>query len=367
MRPELAKMLVCPLCLSKLGLEVSSRQAEEILAGTLRCGTCSQDYPIRGGIPRFAAGAGYTSSFSFEWRHWRRTQFDTESRKTSQSTFEASTGWRPENLDGKLVLDAGCGAGRHMDLVARAGSQVVGVDLSQAIEVAQENLGHLPNCHFVQADLLRLPFPRATFDYIYSIGVLHHTPDTRKGFLGLVGLVKPGGEMAVWVYPRQRLAETFDYFPGRVNEVLSHDVHYRLTPRAQKLVRPFARQLDWIMETSSTLQRLLTARLPAPWLYRLCHVAIPLYYLYRIPLFYPLRLMTKIAMDPDPEWRVLDTFDWYSPKYQWKHTFREVCGWFEEAGFGQIAILPRPVAVCGVKRPEPASVSTSHLHGTRGR
>jgi len=71
------------------------------------------------------------------------------------------------------------------------------------------------------------------------------------------------------------------------------------------------------MEASSRMQRFVTTRLPTRWLYALCHAAIPLYYLYRIPLFYPLRLLTKIAMYPDPEWRVLDTFDWYSARYQW--------------------------------------------------
>src|SRR3989442_8633996 len=57
------------------------------------------------------------------------------------------------------------------------------------------------------------------------------------------------------------------------------------------------------MEASSRMQRFVTTRLPTRWLYALCHAAIPLYYLYRIPLFYPLRLLTKVAMDPDPEWR----------------------------------------------------------------
>src|SRR5260370_3352504 len=99
------------------------------------------------------------------------------------------------------------------------------------------------------------------------------------------------------------------------------------------------------METASSLERSITTRLPPRWLYWLCHVAIPLYTIYRIPLFYPLRLVTKIAMDPDPEWRVLDTFDWYSPRYQWKHTYAEVREWFEQGGLQEIALLPRPVAV----------------------
>jgi len=58
-------------------------------------------------------------------------------------------------------------------------------------------------------------------------------------------------------------------------------------------------------------------------------------------------------MDPDPEWRVLDTFDWYSPRYQWKHTYPEVRIWFETAGLEEITILPRPVAFRGRMPPAP--------------
>jgi SAM-dependent methyltransferase len=210
-------------------------------------------------------------------------------------------------------------------------------------------LGNLPNCHFVQADLLHLPFPPQTFDFIYSIGVLHHTPDTRASLSHVVRTLRPGGEAAIWVYPRRRLSETFHYFPEAVNEVLAHDVNYRVPAKLHGLLRRFAGILDWTMETASSLERSITTRLPPRWLYWLCHVAIPLYTIYRIPLFYPLRLVTKIAMDPDPEWRVLDTFDWYSPRYQWKHTYAEVREWFAQGGFEEIVLLPRPVAVRGRK------------------
>lgn len=237
-----------------------------------------------------------------------------------------------------------------MDLVARAGAETVGLDLSAAVEVAHQNLEKLPNCHFVQGDLLHPPFARDTFDFAYSIGVLHHTPSTRQAFRRLTETLKPQAEAAIWVYPRSRLTETFQYFPERVNEVLAQDVNFRIPPGWQKFVRRLAPVLDWTMETSSALQRLLSARLPTRWLYWLCHAAIPLYYLYRIPVFYPLRLVTKVAMHPDPEWRVLDTFDWYSPRYQWKHTYSEVETWFREAGFEELEILARPVAVRGKKR-----------------
>ncbi len=349
MKTRLVSLLACPNCQARLEVDAQAQQGDEIVAGHLRCAHCSASFPIHQGIPRFVPSDAYASTFSFEWKRWRRTQFDTASRKTSESSFAASTGRRPAELARKLVLDAGCGSGRYADLVARAGGELVGVDLSLAIEVAQENLGSMPNCHFVQADLLRLPFPPETFDFAYSIGVLHHTPDVQASFSHMARTLRPGGEAAIWVYPRRRLSETFRYFPESVNEVLAHDVNYRIPAKWQGPVRRLAGILDWTMETSSAVQRSLTTHLPPRWLYWLCHAAIPLYTLYRIPLFYPLRLVTKIAMDPDPEWRVLDTFDWYSPRYQWKHTYAEVREWFEQNGLKEIVLLPRPVAVRGRK------------------
>ncbi len=347
MRAALLNLLACPQCRAELDLRATSTTGDRIHQGFLRCRNCGKEYPICDGIPRFVMDAAYAQSFSFEWRQWRRTQFDTDSCKGSLSTFTTSTGRSPADFAGKLVLEAGCGAGRYMDLLARAGAQVIGIDLSQAIEVAHENLGHLPNCHFVQGNLMHPPFRARAFDFIYSIGVLHHTPDTHAAFKGLLPLLKPGGEIAIWVYALRRLSDIFERFPERVNEVLAVDSNFTIPPSRQPAVRRVAKTIDWVMEASNRMQRAVTTRLPTRWLYALCHIAVPLYYLYRLPIFYPLRLVTKVAMHPDPEWRVLDTFDWYSPRYQWKHTFTEVEKWFHDAGLTQVEVLPRAVAVRG--------------------
>jgi SAM-dependent methyltransferase len=349
MKPRLAELLACPECFGLLRLKVQNQKDGEIIAGSFACPACLQEFPIRNGIPRFVESDVYAASFSFEWKRWQRTQFDTESRHLSESSFIASTGRRPQELAGKLALDVGCGTGRFMELLARAGAEIVGMDISAAVEVAERNLRGCALCHFVQADALTPPFRPATFDFAYSIGVLHHTPSTRRTFLRMVETLKPQGEAAIWVYPKWRLVETFRYFPGQVNEVLGQDVNYRIPMKWQKRMAIVAPLVDWVTEASSRSQRFFTARLPRRWLYALCHVAIPLYYLYRIPIFYPLRLLTKIAMHPDREMRVLDTFDWYSPRYQWKHTYPEVQRWFEEGGFENLERLPRPVAFRGTK------------------
>ena len=349
MRPRLAELLACPECSGPLRLEIQQSDNEEILAGLLGCPKCRCHFPIRDGIPRFVPSDAYMSSSNFEWKRWRRTKFDAESRKLSESAFVISTGTRPQELAGKLVLDVGCGSGRFMDVVAESGAETVGLDPSLAVDVARENLHSLPNCHFIQADALFPPFRPATFDFAYSIGVLTNTSDSREGFRRMAATVKPRGAAAIWVYPLRRLTETFQYFPEQVNEALAQDSDYQIPAKWQKLVSRLAPELDGARESSSRLERFFTTRLPSRWLYALCHVAIPLYYAYRVPVFYPFRLLTKIAMHADPEWRVLDTFDWYSPRYQWKHTYPQVQAWFEKAGFENITYLPRPVAVRGNK------------------
>src|SRR5262245_1467557 len=161
-------------------------------------------YAIVRDIPRFVSSDFYVDSFSFEWNVHKHTQLDSHRQdQSSTDMLQQKTGLTPEQVRGKLVLDAGVGAGRFSDTLLRWGARVVAVDLSYAVEAAHENFGHRPEALICQADIGRLPFRPGTFDYIISIGVLHHTPDTRKYFDGLPKLLKPGGEIAIWVYPNQ--------------------------------------------------------------------------------------------------------------------------------------------------------------------
>jgi hypothetical protein len=61
-------------------------------------------------------------------------------------------------------------------------------------------------------------------------------------------------------------------------------------------------------------------------------------------------MVVPVSNHPDPEWRVLDTFDWYSPRYQWKHTYREVERWFRDLRFQDVRRGRVPVSIRG-RRP----------------
>ncbi|HEY5863926.1 MAG TPA: class I SAM-dependent methyltransferase, partial [Candidatus Tectomicrobia bacterium] len=107
-----------------------------------------------------------------------------------------------DDLDGKLILDAGCGPGRLTENVGKAAPEatVIGIDISDAVKVARERSKTLPNVHIIKCDLRRPPFKFGTFDYVWSDGVIHHTPDTHESFRSIDQLVKKGGKLYIWVY-----------------------------------------------------------------------------------------------------------------------------------------------------------------------
>ena len=86
---------------------------------------------------------------------------------------------------------------RHARVASEHGARVVAVDLGDAIEVARRNLP--ADVLTVQADAEALPFAPGSFDFVMSIGVLHHLPDTARALRSIVGQAKPGGRVRVYL------------------------------------------------------------------------------------------------------------------------------------------------------------------------
>lgn len=307
LRECLSEFLVCPECRGPLGRPEASGSA-------FSCPSCNKTYPVERGIPRFVSSEHYVASFGFQWTKYSKTQLDNGTNRNSEEFFRSRLGFAPEEMSGKLVLDVGCGTGRYAEVASRFGARVVGIDLSRAVESAYDNLQDRPNVQIMQADVFKLPFREQTFDFIYSIGVLHHTPDCEAAFRCLPRLLKPGGKIAIWVYSRYDRP------------------HYFM----------------------SDIYRRVTTRMPHKLLYRLCYLARPLDRVERAltalhlrPAALMLGLLLPTSHHPDPNWRVLDTFDWYSPRYQSKHTYNEVFRWFESEKLVNIRILDSPISVQG--------------------
>ncbi len=98
------------------------------------------------------------------------------------------------------VLDIGCGTGRWTKFIATKARFVEAVDPSNAIFAADKLLKNIKNVRLSQASIDTLPFPDETFDFVMSIGVLHHIPDTRKALNDCVKKVKKGGYFYVYLY-----------------------------------------------------------------------------------------------------------------------------------------------------------------------
>ncbi|MBI3490303.1 MAG: methyltransferase domain-containing protein [Acidobacteria bacterium] len=261
------------------------------------------------------------------------------------------------------MLDVGCGMGRFSDVVSRAGAEVVGIDLSYAIDAAHDNLGGRPNVHLAQADIFELPFRPGTFDCIFSIGVLHHTPNCRQAVLRLIPYLKPGGVLAIWVYPKHKLDMLARYGADRFAsgaEPYALRAPVRLGKLGFSVFSRTAIWLDRVNNFGNGVARAVGRRLPTQVLYTLCHSAIPLYHVLKLKPFAPLRLFIKISMHPDPEWRVLDTFDNLSPRYQSRHTYEEVEGWFREGGLTDLVRLPNFVGLRGRLPVEARAVGPQH-------
>jgi SAM-dependent methyltransferase len=201
MKPSLVSSVRCAKCGGELWLRDPVMDEGEIVTGSLDCAACSSHCPIVGGIPRFVPADNYAASFGFQWNQFRQTQLDSYTgRSVSRDRFLNATGWQPESLAGKTVLDAGCGAGRFAEVALSYGATVFAVDYSCAVEACRANFPAHPNLHVVQGNIYSLPFPKDFFDDIYCLGVLQHTPDPRRAFLALPRHLKPGGRIAVDIY-----------------------------------------------------------------------------------------------------------------------------------------------------------------------
>lgn len=135
---------------------------------------------------------------------------------------------------GAQILDAGCGYGYHAVRLARLGLRVVGVDFSEAALVEaskraeRDKLGD--RVELRHADLLKLPYPDNSFDFINCWGVLMHVPELERALTELIRVLRPGGRLVI-------------------SENNLHSLHVQIWERivapARRMLQQPARQIDW--------------------------------------------------------------------------------------------------------------------------
>lgn len=370
MRDELSELLCCPNCRKDLHLQVFVQEEDDVVEGLLVCSGCERTYPIDDGIPHMLptalaespefsrkhrdaiARAGSqpsrreirrfeklhrrtAESFGYEWNKYKVTtpeedlltlcfltgidralyrELDYADVFTHEPTQEEVAKLDTRFLHGKLVLEVGCGMGKYVRSVTDHGGTAVGLDLSHSLKRARREHGKRRNLHLVRGDILEHPFKEGVFDFAYSVGVLHHTPDCYRAFRNTTSLVREGGSLAVWLYPTERMTTTYAWL-----------VHF----------------------VQDSLMRPVTSRLPHPVLFRLCRVLGRMTFLRdqaarsgrtRTAQFYAL---FAVGAHTDPEIAAFLNFDWYGPQYRSYHSEDELLRWYRDAHYRDVRILPQ--------------------------
>ena len=242
---------------------------------------------------------------------------DTQRWILERNGFESCEQFAAHLQSHKRILDAGCGNGRVTALLrtlAPDTAEVVGIDLVAA-DVARENFTGVERVHFETRDLVEDLSGLGQFDFIYCQEVLHHTADPAKSFRNLRNLLRPDGELAIYVYKKKAPAREFvdDYIRDQIaalpyEEAMLHSAQITefgrmLTAAGLKINVPKVDLLG-IEAGEYDVQRLLY------------------------------HFFAKCYWNPDVSYdeNVLVNYDWYHPQVATRHTLEEVEGWFTAAG-----------------------------------
>jgi 2-polyprenyl-3-methyl-5-hydroxy-6-metoxy-1,4-benzoquinol methylase/uncharacterized protein YbaR (Trm112 family) len=327
MQIKLLDVLACPRCGGPLTCTpAETDSAGEVLEGRLDCANGGHQFPIEKSIPRFVPRDNYASSFGYQWNRFKLEQIDSANGTAlSAQRFYAETDWTKDWLKGKWVLDAGCGAGRFLDVAADSEADVVGLDISSAIDAAHANLAGRTNIHFVQASVYEPPFRSGAFDAVYCIGVVQHTPDPQKTMQILPRMLRPGGRIAITAYERKPWTLLYSKYLLRP-----------LTKRVDK-----EKLLAWIRAAMPVLFPLTNVLFRLPLVGRVFMLAIPVANYVNEPTLTPQQRY---------DWAILDTFDMLSPQYDQPRTQQETEAALSAAGIVELKRLPNPgVNIVGAK------------------
>lgn len=310
---------------------------KKLVENKLVCSVCAKEYPIIHDIPSFidapdGSDSFSSKTFSLEWTYFSFGDFKKlNDRRISKNeinnqrwddfdyegSFFETTGLTKEELKGKKILEVGVGSGRLLSIPLKYGADCYGIDYSEAAFIANKELHKLDyenldeRLHLCQADLFQLPFENEYFDYIYSIGVLHHTPDTKNAFSNLPRLLKKGGKLSIWVYPEYNIVHNYKIRVWRrIFHTLPHSVFFNVCK---------------ILATS------------------------PISFLYRKLKILHLILFLPSIESVDYKNRVRVILDYYSPKHLNEHSYHEVYQWFSDSGFENIKVLKQPISFVATK------------------
>ena len=270
-------------------------------------------FPKINGVFRIVKQDNYANNFGFQWNKFQKTQIDRENEgfSVSKVRFFAETNWDPELLKECNILEVGCGAGRFSQVVLfNTNANLYSIDLSNAVEANyRNNKKYKDRIKIFQASIYEMPFENNSFNKVFCLGVLQHTPNFKKSIKSLADKVKDGGELVVDFYP----------VSGWWTKI---NAKYILRPwlkkiEHKKLLSLIEKNVDWLIafylfNQKVGLGKFFNRFLPIPDI----SSTIP----------------KNLSSDELRNWVILDTFDMFSPEYDNPQIVEQVKKWIKDAG-----------------------------------
>ena len=326
MKNNIVQFLVCPHCYSSLQLNAITAKYGEVKEGTLIC-INRHKFSIKNGIPRFVTDKEFNfvkteDAFSSKWKNFNKSYHDKKWIDMQNKWFLQRFGWKTLSNFKKFlssrryILDAGTGVGNSAKLFSsNPNSQIFAIDASQSIEFAHKKYGNISNIHFLQADIRKLPFRKNFFDFICSDQVLHHTKDTESSFKNLTKHLAKKGHISIYVYKKK----------GPIREFVDDYIREQTTKMSEKKCLEFSKDMAILGKSLSQLKKKIKIPNDIP----ILGIKSGTYDVQRF--FYWNFLKCWWGDDVPFAQSVATNFDWYFPKYAYRHTEQEIKKWLKDA------------------------------------
>ena len=327
LKQKLLDFLVCPTCRKSINVRIKKKIGTEIIEGTILCHHCKDNFKITKGIPRFVVDktkdfVKTEEAFSAKWKKHHKNHQEKDWVDFQRKWFLDRYGWKTKKIfddflnTKNMILDAGTGIGNSAKFLStNKNSQVIALDASDSIDFAYSKYGKLPNVHFIQADLRQLPFKRNFFDYIYSDQVLHHTKNTGTSFKYLTKFLTNSGHISIYVYNKK----------APVREYVDDYIRKKTVKMSTSECTEFSKQMAYLGKSLAKLNK----KIKIPQNIPILGVKAGEYDVQRFIYWHFLKCFWDES--DNFERSVGVNFDWYSPKFAFRHSPKEVRTWFKDA------------------------------------
>lgn len=339
MKQDALNLLCCPECGARLLFEETERLDKELITGRFKCTKCSTEFEMADGIPMFVPldlsqeVDQIKSSYGAKWNRVPDI-YDEESEGTKHQHewYLDRYHWKDEEAlaqflqQKKLILDAGCGLGRDIRRYAalQPEATVIGADLSEGAKHANQKSKAYPNISVIRADLNKLPFSPATFDFVACDQVLPVVPDPKVSVERLWSLVKPGGHFAFYLYKKKSpMREFSDDYLRDIIDKMTPEEGWAASENITRLGKALS-DLKVEFEVPSDIPEL--------------EIKAGHYDVQRFIYYHVLKCFWRDGLTFDEN--VLVNFDWFHPAYTFRHTAEEVEQWTRNLGM-KVLVLDR--------------------------